>query len=92
MKSLFVTSMFCAVASLLAIVGLSAVTIVPGPGAEGERTKIMITAGAFFIGWLAFGNWIHRNQRRIVWPPWLSRMLVAVGILYCVGVLLLTLG
>ena len=90
MKALFITSLICALMSLLAILGFSAMTIVPGPGAESWRSQMLVVAGAFFIGWLCLAFWTRRRTASP--PPWLRRSLVVVGIVYMLGVLLFVVG
>ena len=90
MKALFVTSLICALMSLLAVLGFSAMTIVPGPGAGSWRSQMMLVAGAFFVGWLCLALWARRRPASP--PQWLRRSLVVVGVVYVLGVLLFVVG
>jgi hypothetical protein len=73
--------------SFLAVLGFSAMSIVPHPGAESWRGQMMLIAGAFLVGWLSFAFWARARQQRMASPPqWLSRLLVFVGVVYAVAI------
>ena len=92
MKTLFVTSLVCALMSLLAVLGLSAMTIVPRPGAERLQGQMMLAAGAFLVGWLCLAFWVRPRQRTASPPQWLRGLLIFVGIVYTLCVLLFVIG
>ena len=86
MKAIFITSLICALMSLLAVVDFSAMTILPGSGAESWHGQMMFAASVFFVGWLCLASWA---RRRTGTPPnWLRRSLAVVGVVYVFGVLL----
>jgi len=95
MRTLFVMSLVCALMSLLAIFGFSAMRIVPGSVAGSVRPQMMIVAGAFAVAWLGLAFWVRAGQRaasRPAPPQWLRRGLVCVGVVYLLGVLCLAIG
>jgi len=88
-------SAICSLASLLALVGLSAMTIVPHPGAEHSRDVMMLIAGAFMLGWLSLAFWVLRRNRitsKPSPPPWFRVSLLSFGVIYLLAVFLLVLG
>ena len=92
MKPVFLMSLICVLMSLLAIFGFSAMSVVPGSGAEGLRASMLIAAGAFAMGWLAVAFWARARQRAgasSLPPPWLRRVVIAVSVVYLLGVFLL---
>ena len=81
--------------SLLAVLGSSAMTIVPRPGAESARDQMMLVAGAFFVAWLCVAFWVRMRQRAAsqpVLPHWLRWLLMFVGVVYLLAVFLLVIG
>jgi hypothetical protein len=78
--------------SLLAVLGFSSITLVPGLGAESWRTQMMFAGGAFFVGWLYLAIWARARERIASTPPWLSRLWVIVGVLYALGIALFAIG
>jgi hypothetical protein len=92
MKTIFITSLISALMSLLAIFGLSAMTIVPRHGAESWRSQMMLVAGVFLVGWLCVAFWMRPRQRPALPPRWLRGLLVIVGIVYMLGILFFVLG
>ncbi|MGA2540394.1 MAG: hypothetical protein ABSG78_02395 [Verrucomicrobiota bacterium] len=95
MRTVFVMSLVCALMSLLAIFGFSAMSIVPGHGTEGERTQMMIVAGAFAVAWLCLAFWVRSRQRaasRPLPPQRLRRLLVCASVVYLIGVLCVAFG
>jgi hypothetical protein len=96
MKAIFVTASICSVASLVGVVGLSAMSIVPSPGAESWRWRMMLAAAAFLVGWLGLAIWARRLMRPSVGtaalPSWLARTIVVAGAFYVLVVLLFTVG
>lgn len=81
--------------SLLAVLGSSAMTIVPRPGPESARDQMMLVAGAFFVAWLCVAFWVRMRQRaasQSVPPHWLRWLLMFVGVVYLLAVFLLVIG
>ncbi|MGD0410550.1 MAG: hypothetical protein ABSC18_02510 [Verrucomicrobiota bacterium] len=95
MKTLFVMSLVCALMSLLAIFGFSAMSIVPGSATEIFRTQVMIFAGVFAVAWLCLAFWVQTRQRapsRPLPPPWLRQLLVCASVVYLFSVFYLVMG
>lgn len=96
MRTIFITALVCSVASLVGVLGLSAITIVPSTGAESWRWTTMATAAAFLAGWLGVAIWARRRMRLVAGvptpPSWLVPTVVAVGAVYVLAVLLFTVG
>lgn len=94
MKPLFAMSLVCALMSLLAVVSLSAMSIVPRPGVETERMLMMLAAGIFAIAWLWLAVWIRVRQHAGSQSPpdGLRRFLLCVSIVYFLGILLIVIG
>ena len=94
MKTLFTTSLVCSVASLLGLVGLSAMSV--APGAEVWRWGMMFTLLVFLIAWLRLVFWARGRLRGSPGgsslPTWLSRSLVVGGVVYVLLVLLCSFG
>jgi uncharacterized membrane protein YhdT len=88
-KSLFITSLFCAFISLLALVGLSAMTT--APQAHSFRDEMVLATGLFFVGWV-FVAFLSRPRQHKSFPQWLERALIVAGIVYSFGVFLLVFG
>ncbi len=95
MRPIFLMSLACAVMSLLATFGFSAVSVVPGSSAERLRDPILIAAGAFAVGWLAVAFWARAHLRAgasSLPPLWLRRVVMGVGVVYLLGVFLVAFG
>jgi hypothetical protein len=95
MKTLFVMSLVCALMSLLAVFGISAMTVVPRPGAESARAQMMLAAGAFAVAWLCLAFWVRARRRAASQSPppqWLMRLLIGVSVVYLLGVFFLVGG
>jgi Na+-transporting NADH:ubiquinone oxidoreductase subunit NqrD len=95
MRTLFIMSLVCALMSLLAIFGLSVMTVVPKPGAESFRGLMMLAVGGFFVAWLGLAFWVRARQHAASQsspPPWLRRLLVCVSVVYLLGVFFLVIG
>ena len=94
-RTLFVMSLVCALMSLPAIFGVSAIDFVPGPGGEKARMQMMLFAGAFVAAWLCLAFWVRARQRaasRPSPPQWLTRLLICVSVVYLLGVLCCVIG
>jgi predicted membrane channel-forming protein YqfA (hemolysin III family) len=94
-KTLFVVSLVCALTSLLAVVGVFAMTIVPGPGAANDRGWMMLVAGGFAVVWLSLAFWARPRRcaaSQSPAPGWLIGLLVCAGISYSLGMVLFFLG
>jgi len=95
MKAVFFTSLLCALTSLLALVALSAITIIPRPKTENFRGQAMLVVGIFLVVWLCLAFWARVRQRpdsHPLPPQWLRQLLVITGIAYLVCVFLLVAG
>ena len=95
MRPLFFLSLICALMSLLALLGMSVVTMAPGSEAERFHTPIMLTQVVFLAAWLGQAGWARSRLRSDPqsWPPrWLSRLWMLAGILYLLVGLLVLLG
>jgi hypothetical protein len=95
MKLHFILSLACAGMSFLAILGLSAMTVVPEPEAESTVNQMMLIAGAFMVAWLCLAFWLHSRIRvasASPLPRWLSRLLICMNVLFLLGVCLFVIG
>ena len=84
-------SLVSALLSLLAVLALSAVTIVPRPGAESFRAAVIGVGTIFFFVWLVVVFWAKRRWRVEASDPvpvWLRRVLLGAGAVYCLVILL----
>jgi hypothetical protein len=94
-KPLVAVSLGCALVSLLAIIGLSAMTVVPGPGEEDFREHWMLAAGALAVAWSGVAFWARARSRSVAKPPlprWIGRLAVCIGVVYIAGVLFFVIG
>jgi hypothetical protein len=94
-KPLFIMSLICVAMSLLALFGLSAMTIVARPGAESIHAQTIVIAGAFAVAWLGVAFWARPRQgaaAQSLPPQWLRRSLVVAGAVYVLGVFVLVIG
>ena len=82
-------SLACAVASLLAIVAASAITV--APGAEVHRGYGLLFASLCLCLWVGLAIWA-RSRRQTTPSPWLKGLLLGIGSLYLLAVLLFSLG
>jgi hypothetical protein len=94
MKAVFAMSLVSAVLSLAAVLGFSAITVVPRPGAETYRATVMGVASMFFLAWLAVAFWARTRQRAEAAPVprWLRSFLLAVSAVYSLAIILGILG
>ena len=95
MRTLFVMSLVCALTSLLAIFGFSAMSIVPGSATESVRPQMMIVGGTFAVAWLCLAFWVRAGQRAASRPPppqWLRQLLVCATVVYLLGILCFAIG
>jgi len=74
--------LICALMSLLAIFGLSAMTVVPRSGVESFRGHMIFVAGVFFVAWLCLAFWLRAHPQASL-PNWFKRLLVVVSIFIC---------
>jgi hypothetical protein len=91
MNGLFVMALICALMSLLAIFGFSAMTIVPRAGAESFRGHMVFAAGAFCVAWLGLAFWLRARPQTSL-PAWSGRLLMAISIIYVLVVLVFVVG
>lgn len=92
MKPLYITSLVSALMSLMAVLALSAMTIVPRLGSETLRGQMMLVVLVFFVGWLGLAFCVRPGQNRTLPPQWLGRLLILLGIVYVSGLLLFVIG
>jgi hypothetical protein len=95
MNTLFVMSLVDALMSLLAVFGVSAMTVVPRSGAESTRVQMMLAAGIFGVAWVCLAFWARVRRRaasQSLPPQWLRRLLVSVSVVYLLGVLFLAIA
>ena len=86
MRAIFSMSLVSALLSLVAVLALSAITIVPRPGAEAFRAAVMGVGTIFFFVWLVVMFWARRRWRAEASDPvavWLRRVLLGVSAAYC---------
>jgi hypothetical protein len=91
MRALFIMPLICALMSLLAIFGFSAMTIVPRSGAESFRGHMIFAAGAFCVAWLCLAFWLRARSQASL-PRWFRRLLVVVSIFYVLAVIVFVIG
>jgi hypothetical protein len=95
MRALFITSLLCGIMSLLALVAVSAMTVVPSPGAEHSRSILMTIAGVFVLGWFGLSIWVRRRTSGVsqpLPPLWLTHSLICVGLVYLCAIIVFVVG
>jgi hypothetical protein len=88
-------SLVAALLSLLAILALSAMTVVPRSNALRFRDAAMAVESVLFLVWLGVSLWVWRRQRVEASEPvavWKKRLLLAVSVTYCLVTLLGIMG
>ena len=94
MKAVLSISIACTVASLLGLLGLSAMSV--APAAENWHLGMMLLAGILMLAWLRFAFWIRTRLHMSPADAGISRrlktMVVVGGLAYIVFVLLCSLG
>ena len=90
MKAAFITSLASALMSLIAILGLSAITIVPRE--ESWRGRMMLVSGVLFLVWISLALWLRPRPSLVSLPRWGRGLLVLAGAAYILGVLLFVIG
>lgn len=92
-RALFNISLACALSSLLGVFSLSAMTIVPRPGAESARTRMMLVAGLAGLAWFGLAYWARMRQRKSA-PvlQWLDWILIGIGVIYLMAFVFVVLG
>jgi hypothetical protein len=94
MKALLTTSRVCSVASLVGLLGLSAMSV--APGAENWHRGMTATVAVFFAAWLGLAIWSRGQLRRSAGaatvPPWLRTAVVIAGVVYVLLGLLCAVG
>lgn len=82
-------SLVSAFLSLAAAVGMSAMTVVPRPGAERFRTMGITVTTSLFFAWLLVALWARTRHRMVTTlpvPDWLRRGLIVLNALYSLGI------
>jgi len=94
MRAIFITALVCSVASLIGLLGFSAMDFAPEAGAL--RWRMLLAAASFLIGWLGVAVWARRQlclpPDAAAPPSWLRRTVVVAGALYVLLVLLFSVG
>lgn len=94
MKALLTTSLVCSAASLLGLLGLSAMSV--APGTEAWHLEMMATVAVFFAAWFGLAVWCRGQLRRsagaVVMPAPLRTAVVIGGVVYVLLVLLCAVG
>jgi hypothetical protein len=90
MKAAFITSLVSALMSLVAILGFSAMTVIPL--AESWRGHMMLVSGVFCLVWLSLAFWLRPRPSLTSLPRWVRGLLVLAGVVYVLGVLLFVIG
>ncbi|HEV2329948.1 MAG TPA: hypothetical protein VGY56_14295 [Verrucomicrobiae bacterium] len=90
MNAAFITCLVCALMSIVAILGASAMDVVPG--AESWRDIAMLASIAFFLVWIALAFWLRPRPNQARWPRWARTLVISAGIVYVLGVLLPVIG
>jgi hypothetical protein len=83
MKTVFILSLINAAMSLLAMLGISAITF--APGAASTRARMMPLAAVFGIVWFCVALWARPRQHSatdLLPPLWLRRSLVGISVAY----------
>jgi hypothetical protein len=95
MKSIIILSWACALMSILAVSGLSASEVVPGSQAARLQSAVILGAAGVAVAWLYLAYWAQARRRSASLPPpsrLATKITVAVGVVYLLGVSLLALG
>ncbi len=66
MKTVLSMSIACAVASLLGLLGVSAISV--APGLEARRWAMMLATGVFLAAWLRLAFWARARLKASVGP------------------------
>jgi hypothetical protein len=90
MKAAFITSLFSTLTSLVAILGISAMTFVPR--AESSRSYMMLAAGVFCVIWMSLAFWLRPRPSLASLPGWACGLLVSAEAIYVLGILLFVIG
>jgi hypothetical protein len=91
MRAVFSMSLVSALLSLLAVLALSAITIVPHPGAETLRAAAMGVGTTFFFVWIAVVFWARMRwqvEASDPVPVWLRRLLLGASTVYYLVIIL----
>lgn len=91
MRALLIMPLICALMSLLAIFGFSAMTIVPHSGGESFRGHMIFVAAVFGGVWLGLAFWLGARTQASL-PIWFRRLLLAVSIFYVLAVVFFVIG
>ena len=94
MRAMLTTSLVCSVASLLGLLGLSAMSV--APGAEAGHWGMMLGFMVFLLAWLGLAIWsrgqLQRSAEAVTVPTWLRRAVVIGGAVYVLLILLCAVG
>ena len=95
MKMPLLISIAAAVTGTLALLALSAMTIMPRSGAEAVRSNMMLIVGASVISWIAIALWLlirQRKKSRPALPIRLGRALIIAGSAYIFFLIVFVIG
>ena len=88
MKSLFAISLAAVVASGLALVALSAMTLVPGSVLAKARAPLFFGVSGFLVVWLGLAVWARFSIAKGLSPSrWIARSLIGFGVVYCLSII-----
>ena len=94
MKVVVTTSFACAAASLLGLLGLSAVTVAPEH--RNLRFALMLLVGLLLAAWLRLAFWARALRSSLAGPAAMSQRLRTVvvvgGVVYILFILLCSVG
>jgi hypothetical protein len=94
MKAVVTTSFACAAASLIGVIGLSAVTVAPEQ--ETIHLALILLVGLLLAAWLRLAFWARARLRSSLPGPAMSQRLRTVvvigGVVYILFVLLCSVG
>jgi len=95
MLKLIIMSVICALMSGLAIVGISAMTIVPSPTSETHRNQMILAAVIALVAWSLIVVWLglrRHSSPKASLRPWLKNSLMFASVIYVFAVLAFALG
>lgn len=93
MRKVFLLALSCAALSLLALLGMSAMTVAPGSSAEASIPFLRTILLVFLFTWFAVAWWAGlRTSASIAPRSWAPQLLLIAGIVYLLLVTVLIIG